>query len=110
VNLAGNAGDTALGPRARCALNDAISALRPHSAKPTIGAAIEKLESVADESRGNRLERALTDISGVRLELRRSAAVSPQLRERVENAYRDISHEYLLRHSEAYASATARAA
>jgi len=101
--------DADLSPRARRALDDTLRALWQHGRQATIGAAIDKLNAVADESADTQLDKALADMSALRLQLRKSAGVSPQLRERVEDAYRDISHEYLLRHSEGYASATVRA-
>jgi hypothetical protein len=106
VDLAGTARDAGLSPRARRALDDTVRALWQHSREPTIGAAIERLNAVADGSTDTHLDKALTDMSVLRLQLRKAVWVTPQLRERVENAYREISHEYVLLQSEGRTSAT----
>ena len=99
--LQGNALDIDPGPRARLALDNTLAALRPDCTVPSICAAIEKLEVDANDGRNARLETTLADIADLRVQLRESAAVSPQVREHVENAYHDISYAYLLQNSKA---------
>lgn len=93
--------DANISPRVRWALDDTLAVLRPHSMLPSVCAAIEKLNAGSKETSNAGLDEALSGLADLRVRLRELAGISPRVREHVEDAYRDVSHEYLLRHSKA---------
>jgi hypothetical protein len=102
VSLGGTAAETQLTPAAEAALDDAITALRPHADHPAIGGVLGKLRGLSADKDSTALggeaglEKAVTDMIGLRAQLRKSDA-DPALIERVEKASKDVQLAYLRR-------------
>ena len=83
------------------ALADAISSLEPHEAHPAIGALVEKLKG-AEPDELEKIEKAMLDMSTLRVELAKSGSPNPLAVQRVEKAHRSLEMAYLQRVSGAY--------
>ena len=103
----GTAEETRLSPAARQALERARRALQPHEDDGAIGGLLGKIDGALGEPEGDEVEKSVANMHSLRVALSKSDA-SPEVRERVERAYRDVGVAHLMKSGGAYGERSAR--